>query len=574
MRKFTSLVLGIIIGSVVVLLGQKLVEFNIPLILGILIGIIVTLMLGFFGFIILNKEKRNVAQEKQKLINTINEIVKNQLPKGSKHRILTPASINIITKVFALRTYLSTVSMLFIGIGSLIGGVLLINQNKLINHQNSIIENQLQLEEASRRSSLQFMLSGIMDKMQLELEDSINNPNRELSEELINRISSLTYGFKPYKFLESNQMVSNQLSPERGQLFFTLINSNINTEQIMQLTQKSNFRFSDLKTMNLSNKQILSSNLDNSDLSNVSAINSLIQNINLNNSICSSSNFSISIFRQVRITNSDLTSANFKDADLRGLEIKDSKLLNVNLTNSWISSPKWFNELIENNHTSKTYLLKNYEPDNSINYDSLGNEYFILKLKDRYEDECTGEGKLYLTDKIAPINYTYNLDNNSNILNGTLLAYADILKDSKKISSEERSNILKNYHYRNSGAPKYYVQLSFTDTVYMLAAYNKIIGVDRLQENNKILRLSATVEDKNTTLPLIAISSFESKEHAISYLRLLVQATHIRNMKDDFRMLMFTETKWQRFYSGAFNYGELEKFDYKFDYKINWDDVK
>ena len=88
-------------------------------------------------------------------------------------------------------------------------------QNGLLGRQNQRLDQQINLEEGNRRSSLVFFMSNIMDKLDFELR---NSPNRTLSDPLFGRIVSLSQSMRPYRYLENDSLTPRQLSPERGQL--------------------------------------------------------------------------------------------------------------------------------------------------------------------------------------------------------------------------------------------------------------------------------------------------------------------------------------------------------------------
>ncbi|WP_027393243.1 hypothetical protein [Aquimarina latercula] len=118
-------------------------------------------------------------------------------------------------------------------------------QNNLINTQNNHLVQQKSLQEASRRSNLVFQFSNILDAMDKELKRTTNS-ERNLSSQLIARIIALSRGLKPYRYL-SNDTLTKSISPERSQLFITLVNSKLGSSTYKEIFEKGNFTYLELK---------------------------------------------------------------------------------------------------------------------------------------------------------------------------------------------------------------------------------------------------------------------------------------------------------------------------------------
>ncbi len=106
---------------------------------------------------------------------------------------------------------------------------LLYYQNQKIDAQNIRLDQQTNLQEAERRSSLVFLFSNVMDAVDRELRDK-TNPSRKLSKPLRGRIIALSRRLEPYKYLtEGDTLSAKPLSPERGQLLINLVESDLDS---------------------------------------------------------------------------------------------------------------------------------------------------------------------------------------------------------------------------------------------------------------------------------------------------------------------------------------------------------
>jgi len=126
-------------------------------------------------------------------------------------------------------------------------------QNTLIDYQNLKISNQLNLQEAERRSSLVFLFNNVLDKLDDELK---NNTKRNLSSQLKARIISLSRALKPYKYLEGDSIINKLISPERGQLLISLIESNLSKKTYEDIFAKGDFSYADLSKTTIKNAHL------------------------------------------------------------------------------------------------------------------------------------------------------------------------------------------------------------------------------------------------------------------------------------------------------------------------------
>ena len=139
------------------------------------------------------------------------------------------------------------------------------NQNQLFGLQNTLLDSQnyrlgLQnnLIEADRRGALVVLMSNIMDQLDREireqkLEDQAkyDSIGYKLSDPLIGRIAALSQGFLPYRYLEGDTLTEREVSPERGQLLLSLVNSNLDSVTNDKIYQAAKFEYSYLQGADL-----------------------------------------------------------------------------------------------------------------------------------------------------------------------------------------------------------------------------------------------------------------------------------------------------------------------------------
>jgi uncharacterized protein YjbI with pentapeptide repeats len=223
------------------------------------------------------------------------------------------------------------------------------NQNTLLRYQNNRLDQQVNLEEGNRRSSLVFLMSNLMDKIGDET-NQLNN-NGRLSESLISRIISLSQAFRPYRYLENDQLIKQPLSPERGQLLLSLINSNLKIEVYQKIFSKANFSYSDLQGANLVDAYLREINMQYANLEGAN-----LQGADLDYANISFANLQNSDFKNATLNHSRLVQANLNGASLEDIEMRYGDMRKANLSNAFFGgdfSNTTLRGIIVNNLTFK-----------------------------------------------------------------------------------------------------------------------------------------------------------------------------------------------------------------------------
>lgn len=261
-----------------------------------------------------------------------------------------------------------TVATVGIGVASLFGLVLAYQANHLLSQQNSKIDVQNQLAEASRRASLIVELTSINERI-----DSYRKENTDdvtLPKSLIGRIVALSKSLRPYQYISyqtddlssfgspfqgshqsdnSNNvnLVERALSPERGQLLLTLANANINNFNDL-IDGGVDFRYSDLRGVTLRSAKLIKADLQfadfrganlfkmqfsGSDLEQARFDGASLLGVNFGTENSDTTRLSKSSFRGAR-----LNSANFVGAALSDADFSNSLLFNARFSSEIISA--------------------------------------------------------------------------------------------------------------------------------------------------------------------------------------------------------------------------------------------
>lgn len=312
-----------------------------------------------------------------------------ELPGNPSKDTVTDVLVNLVlrvTRIGAFAIFVAAAPLLIMAVQTYIlnrQNHKLSEQNTLLSKQNDRLDQQINLAEGSRRSSLVFFMSNILDRMDDELR---NNSQRKLSAELIGRIVSLSQALRPYRYLENDKLTERQLSPERGQLLFSLINSNLHEETYDKIFMRANFNYADLQEANfedaymknakLAHSYFYKANFTNAQLQNADLSYAYLENATFNqtqmdNADLSNANLRNSEMEDISLKNGNLEMAdlreihlegNFRGCNIEGIIIQEATLANVDLRNCTFRSLAWLDSLRNYKLRGFSSLVEYYEP--------------------------------------------------------------------------------------------------------------------------------------------------------------------------------------------------------------------
>lgn len=241
-------------------------------------------------------------------------------------------------------------------------------QTDLFKEQNNRLNLQNNLLEADRRSSLVFLMSNILDKVDAEIKeqrDSLKKRNQKLPEEfgprdeipdsikyvlskpLISRIVALSLAFKPYRIMKGDKLAKESMSPERGQLFISLMKNNLS-----QSTQEE-IAFGDFSKADIGAILLWKAWMPHSNF----------EGANLSYSELTGTHFSYANFSHANLSHADLIDADFSLALLTGAKLDSAylistKMMSVNLSKADLSKSFLGNAYLYGSNLSEVNLSK------------------------------------------------------------------------------------------------------------------------------------------------------------------------------------------------------------------------
>ncbi|WP_378185604.1 pentapeptide repeat-containing protein [Aquimarina sp. W85] len=253
-------------------------------------------------------------------------------------------SVDTVANVISNIIYRFTRIGIFALFMTIIPSLILVFQTALLYNQNKYINNQTSLIEADRRSSLVFLMGDVLGDLNEELKYK-GSSARNISKTLEARIVSLCMAMKPYRYIDDGVLIKQPISPERGQLLFSLLKSDLSAESSQDILNSADFHYTDLKQVNLGRDARLKyARLDFSDFSAAQMPAANLERAELNNANLKEINLSDAILKNTKMRNTnlekaellsaDLTHANLTNSNLKGGDLSEAKLWGTVLTNA------------------------------------------------------------------------------------------------------------------------------------------------------------------------------------------------------------------------------------------------
>lgn len=303
-------------------------------------------------------KKSSVPVLGKKLKNSISDAI-------NEYKEYKTVSVDTVSDVSSNVIWRITRVGLFAFLFAIVPSAILLFQTKLLMNQNDYIESQNNLVEAERRSSLVFVLSDVLSDLNEELKYK-GTSSRNISRTLEARIISLCMAMKPYKYMENGELIEDPISPERGQLLFSLLKSDLAQQSSQDILNSADFNYTNFKKINLgrggnlkyarlnysdfTQAEMPAVNLESSELigAKMSRIN--LSDANLKRARLQKANLEKAEVLSVDFTHANLSETNLSGADLTEAILWGAKLSNANLTdavldNVIVDRQDWFSHL-------------------------------------------------------------------------------------------------------------------------------------------------------------------------------------------------------------------------------------
>lgn len=322
----------------------------------------------------------------------------------------------------------------------------LIQKNRLASHHQKMVA------DATYKANLALELSLLTTKIEEHNENCIQK--YPLSLHVIEQIIALSCQLKPYTYWNEEACSEELLSPERGQLLQTLINTKIDTTSLMAIYAEADFSYAILKKAYFSHLDFFKGvDLNHASLQAADLMNANLQRVN----------FSHSNLKNADLINTNLQAANLTNANLQKADLGLSKLQKANLTNANLQAADLHNT--------------NLQAANLTNANLQGVDLGIAKLEKANLREANLQGADLFETQLQEANLR-----NAN-LQGTELTNVN-LQGANLINVHLQGSDLYNVNLQEA---KVNSRTWFTDLQHSIKPpFRPIIGVKDLMEKYKV----------------------------------------------------------------------------------------
>ncbi|MBK8390412.1 MAG: pentapeptide repeat-containing protein [Saprospiraceae bacterium] len=252
---------------------------------------------------------------------------------------------------------------------------ILLRQNDLIDAQNKIQNRQLRVQELSIESQKNIDYERQMDKIFLNLPDSIKL-------EQVNQIVSFSKFIQPSRFdLNTNLDLKNPISKIKANLLLKIVEDKRLENIISDILIKADFSNSDLRYQFIEDKNFNYIKANNSDFSETILKNVNIKGSNLKGTFFQSCRLELCHFNGSKIADADLKNCTFsqcflRNVDFSGTDLRDTKFFNCIFINEADIVSNKFN--LNMAKVSSTKFFANIWNEHNIGVDQI--ERFFISI--------------------------------------------------------------------------------------------------------------------------------------------------------------------------------------------------
>lgn len=361
-----KLVIGIVVGAVIgflILWALEVVGSFSETIFKVLIAVIVIIALLFLILVWFRKriirkffgrdiQFETLLTETQETITIFTEKTTDTLPfkedDKTKIKTLAPRLVNYLLWSNFRNWGLRILTSFVLGLGGIVTTILVLNQNKILEIQTSIQEQQATIQKAELNRAFAAEQNDIFEiRMNAITENLLETDLRQETRDtriVQSRIISLSQTLKPYKFVQEDLTIAKRpWSPQRGNLLISLVETGmvantVTPSYIIEETfKKSNFSHAILVASNLEETNLTNINLSDAKLTSAYLSNTNLTDANLSNAVLENANFDDATLKGTNFTNANLKKANLRFA----LMDRNTNFTNANVDSARVHRKDW-----------------------------------------------------------------------------------------------------------------------------------------------------------------------------------------------------------------------------------------
>jgi len=251
---------------------------------------------------------------------------------------------------------------------------LITGQSEMFRQQNNRLDQQTYLQEADRRGQTLLLMDNMLQEINTEIR---RDPQNKLNDATAGRLIALSKILKPYRYLENDSLTKNIVSPERGYLLISLLETGINLRSTARsrangiLLERIDFTYSELRNVTLKKADLIEIDLSHADMRNSSFNGTDFENATFYNASISQADLSYTSFKNADLRNAKLENSILDYANLQKADLSSSNLKNVSLLKTVLKEATLKNAIVHKtferdakmqlNKDQSEWLFSNYE---------------------------------------------------------------------------------------------------------------------------------------------------------------------------------------------------------------------
>lgn len=251
---------------------------------------------------------------------------------------------------------------------------LITGQSEMFRQQNNRLDQQTYLQEADRRGQTLLLMDNMLQEINTEIS---RDPQNKLNDATAGRLIALSKILKPYRYLENDSLTKNIVSPERGYLLISLLETGINLRSTARsrangiLLERIDFTYSELRNVTLKKADLIEIDLSHADMRNSSFNGTDFEKATFYNASISQADLSYTSLKNADLSNATLQNSILDYANLQKANLSSSNLKNVSLLKTVLKEATLTNAIVHKtferdakmqlNKDQSEWLFSNYE---------------------------------------------------------------------------------------------------------------------------------------------------------------------------------------------------------------------
>lgn len=189
------------------------------------------------------------------------------------------------------------------------------------DHEHTVNNDEVEELKALIEFEKQMRLSPLVDQLIATLNQLEDNESNQIDSESLAKLKALDNYFTPFEYKENSTLLEQKVSPERGYLLLSVLNSDFDSTSLAKIIREISFEGSSLRNADLSGYDLRNINLDGSDLQGADLSHTLLKGASLQGADFTKANLSNACLDSCILNRSNAHQSILTGASLIGSQI-------------------------------------------------------------------------------------------------------------------------------------------------------------------------------------------------------------------------------------------------------------